>query len=473
MFKLHARRKFAGLVMTLVLAAELLPNCVPQARGDTFRAMSSDSADHSCQVILRTAALVLNPETGLPETETDRTGRTWYSFEAFVDSAAAPLKTGASVQLLYRGHRDSNWHTAPGVVTTGAANTLQRHQFRISKDTLSPRNSDLTAMPPHSDTLYLIPFLQSTDGRRIFDHNSETDLSQTYVLNSANNWRVATNPKTCERAGRGSATLRFLGNWSLEPRGDIHPGQSLLIEYDLSRLPQCQASSYNGLPAWQTEAFIRFFPNGEEYSAALNSFQGGSMLPVPAHFEIPNEATRAQVWFRTRGRGCEGGWDSNFGKNYEFEIRSGVLSSPSWAGEWRLLNSGSTCSEASNSTPLSDVTSISDQDLHSPCLAVEAEVLVPGLTTAIEANPKSIQAQVNWKTDTGQPATQWLTYVGRNGQNYRYRWEIPAGPLKLRPWKNLDFSFQFSTDGLFWLRAGRATGTSIGIVAPRRFELIP
>ena len=454
----------------LVTAAELLPHCTPLARGETFKALSSDSADHSCQVVLRSAQIVLNSATGLPETETDNVGRSWFAFEATVDTASAPLKSGASIQLLYRRQRDSTWHTAPGVAVPGASASLQRHQFRISNDTIAARISDITSFPAHSESLQIIPFLQSGDGRRIFDHNSQTGLTETYTLGSANNWKTATEPALCERTGRGSATLRFLGDWSSELRGEVHPGQSMLVEYDLSRLPNCQGSSYNGLPAWQTEAFVRFFPNGEEYSSALNSFQGGTMLSLPARFEVPEDATRAQLWFRTRGRGCEGGWDSNFGKNYDVDIRSGITSSPTWAGQWQLVKGPADCSSFSNPTPLADTETFSDDQLENACYAVEAEVLVPGLTTSFEVSPRAIQAQVNWKVDTGQRGNQWLTYAGRNGSNYRYRWILPAASLRTRSWKSLEYSFQFSTDGLFWLRAGKDAGNRVGVVEPRKIE---
>lgn len=94
MLQLNSSKKIAGLVLMLVTAAELLPHCTPLARGETFKALSSDSADHSCQVVLRSAQIVLNSATGLPETETDNVGRSWFAFEATVDTASAPSNLG-------------------------------------------------------------------------------------------------------------------------------------------------------------------------------------------------------------------------------------------------------------------------------------------------------------------------------------------------------------------------------------------
>ncbi|MBM3381326.1 MAG: hypothetical protein FJY29_02685 [Betaproteobacteria bacterium] len=469
-----ADKKRSGLVLLLAIAAELLPMCAPLAHAEIFKALSTDSADHSCQVVLREARVVRQKDSRLPETETDATGQPWYVFEASVDTAAAPLKTGAQVYLLYRSQRDTNWHVAPGEAVPGASATLQRHSFRISADTLKADSPDTISFPRHNEALQLIPFLQSSDGRRIFDHNDHGEDVDTYALNTQNAWTAKTKNTTCQTAGRGSATLRFLGDWSTDVRGDLHPGQAMVVEYDLSRLPQCHGSSYNGLPAWQTEAYVRFFPSGEEFSAVLSTPQGGSMGPQPARFDIPENATRAQLWFKSRGRSCEGGYDSRFGKNYEFSITPAVTSSPAWAGSFQWLNSPTqSCDALSPARSLADVETLSSDELENQCIAIDSEVLVPGLTTSFSAQPQSIQAQVQWKTNTGLSTTQWLTFVGRNGQNFRYRWILPAASLRARAWSALDFTFRFSTDGLFWLQAGRESDNKMGVVEPRRIELNP
>jgi hypothetical protein len=443
------------------------------ARADTFRATSSDGADHSCQVVLRRAQLVRDLSTGIAQTDADELGQSWYVFEAEVDAASAPLKMGASVQLLYRSGADATWHTAPALTVPGAPVTMQKHQFRISKDTLRVRNPNAGDDPVRDGVLYVIPFMQSSDGRRVFDHNAHPEVVDTYALSSNNNWQLTSPVTSCERAGRGTSTARFLGDWSHELRGSPQPGQSLIVEYDLKRLPQCQASSYNGLPAWQTEAFIRFFPNGQESSAVLNSVQTGNAQSLPARFDIPDDATMAQLWFRTRGRSCEGAWDSNFGNNYEITIKPGITPSPAWAGQWQILEGSSDCNSFTSSQPLNDPQNISDPQLSQGCLAVEAEVLVPGLTNSPEASPQGVQAQVVWKTDSGARSTQWLNLVGRHGQNFRYRWLLPKSLLLTRDWAHLEYLFQFSTDGLFWLRSGRDAANRIGLVEPRRIDHRP
>jgi hypothetical protein len=468
---LLANRYVGLLAVTLVsfvVATDIHSSARADFRADTFKAMDSDSADHSCQVVLRSASLKRDPASGHPVIETDSTGQNWYSFESTVDAATAPLSSGTAVYLLYRASGDERWHTAPGVTVEGAPQGMRRLAFRLSHSTLMAP-SQTTSLPDDKTALKIIPYLQTSDGRRIFDHNSTSDDSESQELSSANEWRYDGDSQLCPSAGRGTATLRFLSNWNIEQRGLLHPGQSLFVEYDLTRLPQCQASSYNGLPSWQTEAMIRFYPSGEEISATLNSLQNGKMMPTPARFEIPNTATHAHLWFKTRGRNCEQSWDSNYGRNYEFNLEPNVASSPSWAGEWKAVSSNSSCLVAARINPLPEAATVSESELRG-CRSIEAEVLIPGLTTSVDAAPHAVQAQVQWSLDGISQQTTWLSYVGRSGQNYRYQWSLPIEFLKQRPWRRLDYSFHFSTDGLYWLSAGRASSHKNGIVEPRTLE---
>ncbi|MEY3903310.1 MAG: hypothetical protein RL189_2616 [Pseudomonadota bacterium] len=467
MRRILAKKLLAGLWMTMLTNSVLSSFASADVRADTFKALDSDSADHSCQIVLRQAELKRDPD-GRPQVETDSSGVSWYVFESTVDVALAPLSTGTSVYLLYRNSQDPLWRVAPGLTIEGAPKGMQRLSFRVHEGTL-PALPGTVELPSSNIKLFVIPFLQTADGRRIFDHNSSLSASDSLVIDSSSKWSISTSPTLCPSAGRGSGTLRFLGNWTIDQRGLPQPGHSLVVEYDLARLPQCHSSSYNGLPAWQTDAFIRFFPNGEEYSASLNSLQNGKMVATPARFEIPAEAIHAQVWFKTRGRNCEAVWDSNYGRNYDFSLRADVASAPSWAGLWRLGRGSGQCQSVSQFDSLAEEITFSEVQLKS-CQMIEAEVLVPGLTTAVETSPEAIQARVIWTLDGATQQPVWLTYAGRSGQNFRYRWTIPSEFLSRYPWRKLDYTFQFSTDGLFWLTAGRAQNRQNGTVHPRTIE---
>lgn len=463
-----AKKLWAGVALAALIQISSIPSALSDTRPDTFRALDSDSADRSCQVVLRKASLVTDPSSKMPVIETDPNGSLWYTFESEVDAATGPLASGTSVFMLYRASNDPQWHTAPGLSVGGAPAGLQRFSFRLSHATL-PADLSQPGGPDKRLNLHLIPFLQTTDGRRIFDHNSSVGDADSVVLESSNNWSFVSDSALCPQPGHGSSTLRFLDNWTSEQRGLARPGQSLFIEYDLNRLPQCQSSSYNGLPAWQTDALIRFLPNGEEFSAAVNTLQNGKMLPTAARFEIPAGATQAQVWFRSRGRNCEPVWDSNFGRNYEFSLRPEVAPAPAWAGQWQMLAGTGQCAAFTRTEELPERALLDEIDLKS-CRAIEAEVLVPGLTTGLIATPEALQAQVKWSIDGNSQKTQWLTFAGRNGQNYRFRWLLPTEILRQMGWRKIDYSFQFSTDGLFWLDAGRNQNRINGVVAPRTLE---
>lgn len=463
-----ARIVIAGLLITATAQSASFSAAHAQTTQNNFKALDSDSADRSCQVILRSAGLKRDPTSGLPVIESDSSGQNWYSFESIVDAAESPLSTGTTAFLLYKTTDETHWHSAPGLSVEGANPSLNRLTFRLAEGTL-PAKNDASTLPRNDATLQLIAYLQTPDGRRIFDHNTSSDSADSIKLNAANDWNYESDPALCPAAGRGSSTIRFLKNWLVEQRGLAHPAQALLVEYDLARLPQCQSSSYNGLPAWQTEAMIRFFPSGEEFSASLNSLQNGKMTATPAHFEIPDDSTHAQIWFKSRGRNCEPVWDSNYGRNYEISIRPDVAPAPSWAGQWRRLTGSNQCFALNKAEDLPEDATVSESDLKS-CHAIEAEVLVPSITTALETTPDALQAQVLWSIDGRQQRPQWLTFAGRSGQNYRYRWQLPTEILKQSSWSKINYSFQFSTDGLFWLNAGRASSSQNGVVAPRSIE---
>ncbi len=462
-----AKNVLAGLLISAIAQSASFSSADARPPANTFKSLDSDSADRSCQVILRKAELKRDPSSGSPLTETDSSGQNWYTFESLVDAAESPVSAGTSVYLLYKTAEETQWHSAPGMAVAGANPSLRRMTFRLAEGTIAA--DDGSSLPPTGSILQIIAYLQTNDGRRIFDHNTSAGSSDSIKLTAENDWTFASEPSLCPSAGRGSSTIRFMKNWLVEQRGQAQPGQALIVEYDLARLPQCQSSSYNGLPAWQTEAMIRFFPGGEEFSASLNSLQSGKMVDSPARFEIPADSTHAQLWFKSRGRNCEAVWDSNYGRNYEISIKPDVAPSPAWAGQWRKLSGSSQCFALNRAEDLPEIAPVSESDLKN-CHAVEAEVLVPGVTTALETTPDTLMAQVVWSIDGVPQRPQWLAFAGRSGQNYRFRWLLPRELLRQISWTKINYSFQFSTDGVFWLNAGRASSNQNGIVAPRTLE---
>jgi hypothetical protein len=107
------------------------------------------------------------------------------------------------------------------------------------------------------------------------------------------------------------STLRFLSDWSLQRDGELRRGERLRIEYDPSRLAACRAS-YRGQDAWSIAGYVRFHPGMQLESVALKS---GS-----AEVDVPQDASRVEVWFKnTDNSGCVA-WDSCYGQNYCLDI---------------------------------------------------------------------------------------------------------------------------------------------------------
>ena len=99
---------------------------------------------------------------------------------------------------------------------------------------------------------------------------------------------------------------------------------------------------------------------------------------------------------------------------------------------------------------------------------------MPGLTDGKDGqseHPERLLAQVVFSADGGAEQQAWLTHVGRVGNNYRFRWELPRETLVHTAWQRYDHAFRFSTDGQSWYRIGQAEGPEGG--APRTLERDP
>jgi hypothetical protein len=107
------------------------------------------------------------------------------------------------------------------------------------------------------------------------------------------------------------STLRFLSDWTVHEDADAGAGDALRIEYAVERLPTCRAS-YRGQDAWNIAGYVRFHPSMELESVALKS---GS-----AEVQVPDGASRVELWFNnTDNTGCVA-WDSAYGRNYWFDV---------------------------------------------------------------------------------------------------------------------------------------------------------
>lgn len=117
-----------------------------------------------------------------------------------------------------------------------------------------------------------------------------------------------------------ASTLVFLKeNWKVQQVESLQAGSQLHIVYDNDRLPQCR-STYNGFPSWDILVHVVFHLTNstEERKKLVQSVARGQI----AQFDIPVNAEQVELWFVSGGVRCSGVYyDSNFGKNYWFDIQ--------------------------------------------------------------------------------------------------------------------------------------------------------
>ena len=125
----------------------------------------------------------------------------------------------------------------------------------------------------------------------------------------------------------GAARMTF-GNTGRPNSPDIRAGGKLVVEYAADRSPVQE--NRGSVPAWGVTAFIEFQPSGKRVEApavAFSSSNGGHLDPrpqsVPIAVDVPPGSTGVSVWFRQfKGADHPGeAWDSNYGKNYQFDVK--------------------------------------------------------------------------------------------------------------------------------------------------------
>jgi hypothetical protein len=116
--------------------------------------------------------------------------------------------------------------------------------------------------------------------------------------------------------------LQFLSDWRIIQHSNILPGEKLIVEYDVGRLPNFRWY-HAGMETWFVEIYIHFLPGGQLQEGFIVRRGHTPTIDHPAKpFEIlvPMDATQVELWFRTydlRGREA---WDSQFGRNYWFDV---------------------------------------------------------------------------------------------------------------------------------------------------------
>lgn len=308
------------------------PAVVDVADAPLLGADGVDAPDHACHVVLRRAARALRDD-GLPETDCS-TGACYFVWAVDVDVSRAALAEGVRPGLLYSPSSEPTWYEVGGEPAGAAGEGFETWRFRLAARTV---RADLSGTALGRAQLELIPFVQTRLGPRIFDHNVHPEPLRNYVLGADADFAHGTDPGVCAVPPAGEtapeATLRFGADYTHEQVGTLRAGEQFVIDYDLRRLPQCANDRYMGRPSWNTNAYVRFSGATDDTVSnqpLLDCADAACADPAsrPVVFEIPEGAEAVEVWFATAGRSCGVHWDSDFGRNYRFEVKR----RPGWVG---------------------------------------------------------------------------------------------------------------------------------------------
>lgn len=418
---------------------------------------SADYSDAACNVVLRTIAA---------SGQDCSTGKCWTAYKGSIDLSKAAAREQKWVGVLYRSSVDNyqTWREAKAVAVAGAPTGMKRYQFTMSQFTFDPGMSGSSIGRTRIEVSALF---KNSKGGRMFDHNRIPGAFDNYVLEQANGWALADDPAVCypkpttPPAPPARAEVSFTST-GIEQHAALIAGGTLVVQYDPFRLQSCR-STHNGYPGWTIQGTVRFVPGGETFELGMlshttpNGQPGGPAVWLASEIKIPAVVSGAEIWFRNSDvSGCVA-WDSNNSQNWKFEVLAKAPAVIGWAGGW-----GNGFNRAcEHRDGLAEPTVLDSYVKERACTFVDAEVWAPGLTDLGE-RPDRVAAQVEYAADGGATKTAWLTYVGRVGNNYRYRWELPRAEMNYVFWNSYAFSFRFSTDGATWYRIGQADGPQGG-----------
>lgn len=452
--------KLVGLCLALSgctaeTSAPADPRPVPTAGPALGAADSLDSPDRECAIVLRS----VGRERSGPGFESwcASGGPCWQVFRGVVDVATAALDDGSVPFVTFRSlARPETWWEVSTLEVTGAPRGFRRFLFVLGENTIE---EGISATAIARSRIELVPFLRRPSGARVFDHNRHPGDFDNYVLTYDSGFSVGDDAAVCpaERP-RTAARIEFRGDWEELQRGTIVRGGTLRVDYALTRLPQCQDSSYSGYAAWNTTGYARFSPSGQVVEANLverEDMFGHAFHSKPFELEVPSDAESVDLWFMTSGLRCTATYDSNYGENYRFAVADRAPAPVAWAGD---VGNGMN-RQCEHRAGIADPYVLDSYVAERACMFVDVDVYVPGLTDAATLRPEALVGEVRQRLDEGEASMQPLTFVERVGNNYRFRWQLERQTLRYATWSSLHYDFRFSTDGVEWYSLARADGT--------------
>lgn len=112
------------------------------------------------------------------------------------------------------------------------------------------------------------------------------------------------------------ASISFRSDWNVARNGLFIEGGTARVQYDAARLPGCRGDQ-NGHPAWSITGYAQVNDGPvQSFEAGGYSPSSGTSAPL---VQLP-AAGRVAFWFQiTNVWGCSA-WDSNFGRNFVYEV---------------------------------------------------------------------------------------------------------------------------------------------------------
>jgi hypothetical protein len=421
------------------------------AEGPLLGADGKDASDRSCNVVLRSLARVPNGP-GFT-TRCTSTGGCQVVWAGVMDVSEQAVTEGARAGVLWKNQDARSWSSLTARRVTGAPKGFVRFTFRLDRSTMS---DGMSATALSRARIEVAPFIRMPTGARLFDKQRGQGDFDNYVLSQAGGWAVAEDGSVCGPPAP-PAQLDFFTGYQHSQRGALVAGGRGVITYSLERLTTCRGT-HNGYPAWDVTAFVRFSPGGEVVSGSVRGFNapGGtpsnsSAVSVPFGFEVPRTARSAEVWFKNAtgaGSTCEA-WDSNLGANYRFDVEAKAFAPVQWVGRPGYSTTRA-CSRSEG--PLESLT-LDSYLWQRACVWYEVDVYVPGLTDGVGGlKPHAVFAEATLALDGVALSPQALSFIGRVGNDYRFRLEVPKSTLYYGPkWRVLELTPRFSTDGQRWV----------------------
>jgi hypothetical protein len=129
----------------------------------------------------------------------------------------------------------------------------------------------------------------------------------------------AVSPSETGAADTSVPVLGFAADWSVTQSGPLVAGGTAVIHYDWARLPECRGRSHGG-DAWAIQASWQG-DGGAVQNGVVHRYVGMNLVPADLTIQVPSAGDLA-VWFKnTDVNGCVA-WDSDYGRNFHFNIET-------------------------------------------------------------------------------------------------------------------------------------------------------